>query len=166
MYSELEKQAKKEYLALAKARYKDIVGESEEPPEEEKTPITAAWLALLLGGYDAVTKYVFTHEVDRKRARMAEAVIASKGKGMPELLRARDLWTKQVTQYSITVEDEAVVEAYRTLGVEKVQWIAKIDGRECEVCRERHKRVYKLDAVPAKPHYNCRCYIIPVESDL
>lgn len=160
MYSELEQQAKTEYLKLAKSRYRDFVD------EEEETPITAAWIAGLLSSYDAVTKYVFTHEVERKRARMAEAVIASEGNASPELLRARNLWTKQVGQYAITVEDSAVIEAYKALGVEKVRWIANIDGRECEICRRRHKKVYRLNAVPAKPHYNCRCYIIPVESDL
>ena len=155
MYAELEKQTKKAYLSLARKRYQDFV----DNPKDRT--INAEWIAVLLKGYDAVTKYVFDHEVDRKQARLAEAIIASHAP-LQELLTARNLWIRQVKQYSINVEDASVLAAYKALGVKKVRWNAKIDGRECKICRERNGKVYPLAKVPAKPHYNCRCYLTPV----
>lgn len=155
MYAGLEKQAEKEYLDLARKRYQDYVQDS-----KDRT-INSAWVSEKLSEYDPVTKYVFAHEVDRKRARMAEAIIAGV-MAMQELLRARNLWLRQVKQYSINIEDAAVLEAFEVLGVKKVRWITNIDGHECKTCRERNGKVYPLAKVPPKPHYNCRCYFTPV----
>lgn len=156
MYDELEKQAEKSYLDLARKRYQDFVKNN-----KDRT-ISTKWVDEQLSAYNPVTLYVFRHEVDRKQARMAEAVIAGV-KAMQELLRARNLWIKQVKQYSIDIEDAAVLDAYETLGYKKVRWNAVVDGRECRTCRDRDGKVYPLAKVPAKPHYNCRCYFTPVE---
>ena len=154
MYSELEEQAVQAFLELAKRRYKDFVKEDGE--------IDMAWVLALLAAYDPVTKYVFEHEVERKRARMAEAVIASENK-THELLLARNLWMRQVKQYCITLEDAAVLAAYAALGIKEVQWVAEKDDRVCKICKARDGKVYPLAAVPTKPHYNCRCYLLPVK---
>lgn len=158
MYKELEKQAEKAFLELAREKYQDIV------ENEKDRTINSAWITALLFAYNAVTKYVFKHEVERKQARLAEAVIASDSK-MQELITARNLWVRQVKQYTIDIEDAAMLAGYKTLGVKKVRWVAEIDGRECSICRQRNGKVYPLTKVPAKPHYNCRCYVVPVDKE-
>jgi SPP1 gp7 family putative phage head morphogenesis protein len=79
------------------------------------------------------------------------------------LQRAANLWWTQTSQYGITVVDKAMLQAYEDMGVKRVRWNARIDGRECKVCRERHKKIYKISEVPEKTHYRCRCYFEPVE---
>lgn len=158
MYKELDEQAREAFLKLARERYKDFVKQN-----PNKT-ITAAWIATLLASYDAVTKYVYEHEVDRKRARMAEAVIASDNK-LHEMLKARNLWINQVKQYTITVEDSAVIEAYKALGVERVKWNTERDAKVCSECMARSGKVYRIGNIPPKPHPNCRCYLTPVNKE-
>ena len=157
MYKELDAQAREAFLDLAKKRYRDYV-------KDGKQPITAAWLATLLASYDAVMKYIWDHEVDRKRARMAEAVIASDNK-LRELLTARNLWINQARQFTILVVDAAVIQAYETLGDKEVRWNTETDGRECSECKARNGKVYRIGKIPPKPHPNCRCYLTPVNKE-
>lgn len=153
MYKELDTQARDAFLDLAKKRYRDYV-------KGGKQPITAAWIATMLASYDAVMKYIWDHEVDRKRSRMAEAVIASSAP-LKELLTARNLWINQTRQFIILVEDAAVLEAYGALGVKKVRWNTEQDGRVCSECKARNGKVYRIGNIPPKPHPNCRCYLTP-----
>lgn len=157
MYKELDAQARDAFLDLAKKRYRDIV-------KGGKQPITAAWIATMLGSYNAVMKYMWDHEVDRKRSRMAEAVIAS-STPLRELLSARNLWIRQAQQFTILVEDAAILDAYEALGVKKVQWNTEQDGRVCSECKSRNGKVYRIGNIPPKPHPNCRCYLTPVNKE-
>ena len=153
LYSELDAANRAEFLRLARARYKDITGEDE---------ISKKWLLALLLAYNPVTEYVYENEVQRKRERFAESLIASPNK-LIMIKRAATLWQRQTDQYLILVEDAAVLEAYKKLGVKRVRWVTQHDDRRCKECADRSGRIYDIDKVPSKPHRYCRCYLEPVE---
>lgn len=151
LYRELDKMNEDEFLKIANEYYKEI------NPEKE---LNRDWLLAILLGYDAVTKYVYKHEVDRKRSRFAESIIASTTKSK-EFITAMNLWWRQTEQYGITVTDEAVIQGYRDIGVKKLIWNTEKDDRVCPICRERNGKEYSIDNLPTKPHYGCRCYFTP-----
>lgn len=156
MYDKLEAMNEAEFLKLAKARYKDITG------EDAGGTISAAWLLLLLSRYDPTTEYVYLNEVERKQERFAESVISSANK-LAAIQKAARLWLNQTEQYTIMVEDAAVLEAYKRIGVKRVRWYTQIDERRCPECKSMHGNVYDIDNVPPKPHHRCRCYLVPVK---
>ena len=125
-----------------------------------KTNIDREWLYLILGDYDPITKYVFLHEVERKRARLAESILASQNKSK-EVDTALCYWSAMVAQYAIEVTDAATKQAYIDDGVERIIWISMLDNRRCKECEKREGKVYDISNVPPKPHIGCRCYIVP-----
>ncbi len=158
LYHDLEEENEEAFLEVARARYEDITGK---PPSRN---ISAAWLLAFLAAYNPVTEYVYKHEVDRKRARFAEAVIASANK-LEAIKRAMMAWIKQTQQFGIMVEDHAVITAYKDMGVKRVRWITQVDERRCPECKARHKKVYPINKIPPKPHWGCRCYFIPEDEE-
>ena len=154
LYSWLEKVTKESYLMLANIVYADYVEEGEE--------LTEIWLSGILKAYNPVTRYVFDNEWERKRQLYVEGMIASTDKKLENKLSSARL-AKQAVQYTITVADEAQIEAYRHNGVKKVRWVSEKDNRVCDVCAGRDGHIYPIDAIPPKPHYNCRCRFEPVE---
>jgi len=155
MYDKLEEANEKAFLKLARDRYKDITG------KEADEKATLAWLLLFLLAYNPVTEFVYKNEVKRKQDRFAETMIASPNK-LLAIKRAMSLWLRQTEQFLVLVEDEAVLRAYKFLGIKRVQWFTQVDERRCPDCAARHGKIYKIDKVPPKPHRNCRCYVIPV----
>lgn len=147
MYERMDKKARAAFVRIAKDQYDDI---------------TIAEALFLLKEYDPVTKYVYEHEVERKRTRFAEAFIASKGNAS-EVKTALRLWSNMIRQYSIAVTDEALLLSYKRAGVEYVKWITEEDERRCAECAARHNKVYPIDRIPPKPHINCRCYFEPTK---
>lgn len=136
--------------------------------EEESSEIDAAWLMGVLLAYNFVTGYLYDREVERKRLRLNEQILTARefdDRQMfnDSLRRTANLWWTQTLQYGIDAVDEAVLQAYKDMGVDEVRWVAKIDKRTCKVCKERHNQIYKILEVPRKTHYNCRCYLVPVE---
>lgn len=158
LYHDLEEANEEAFLEVARARYKDITGK---PPGRK---ISAAWLLAFLAAYNPVTEFVYKHEVDRKRARLAEAVIASSNK-LEAIRRAMMLWIRQTQQFGIMVEDHAVITAYKDMGVKRVRWITQVDERRCPDCKARHRKVYSINNIPPKPHWGCRCYLIPEDAN-
>ena len=145
MYSGLDATAKKSFLRIARSIYKDA---------------DDAFIFLILDDYDPVVKYVYTHEVDRKRARFAEAFIASPNK-RAEIRTALRLWSAMIAQYTINVTDAATIQSYKDSGVTHVRWVSVEDKRRCDDCRKRDGVVYGIDKIPPKPHIGCRCYVVP-----
>ncbi len=143
-----------ELLELAREEYLEA-----QPAGDEKP--TKKWLLALLLAYDPVTKYVYQHEIDRKRARTAEAIIASSDKAL-EFRRGLRYWQNMTDWYAIDVTDMAVLKSYEDAGVKRVRWISLEDGRECSTCSERSGKVYPINQIPPKPHLNCRCMYEPV----
>lgn len=158
LYRDLEKENEEAFLEIARARYRDITGHA------PGKVITAAWLLAFLAAYNPVTEFVYTHEVERKQARFAESMIASRNK-LEAIRRAMSLWIRQTQQFGIMVEDHAVITAYKAIGVKRVRWITQIDERRCPDCAARHKNVYPINRIPPKPHWGCRCYFIPEDEE-
>ena len=154
LYAALVQDNQRAFLELARERYRETEPHGDEPPD-------LAWLLLLLGGYDAVTKYVYDHETDRKRDRTAEAVNSTAAKAT-EYRRGLSYWSQMTGQYADAVTDEATLKAYRDAGVKKVRWVTAGDGKVCATCRDRDGQVYPIENIPPKSHWRCRCYLVPV----
>jgi SPP1 gp7 family putative phage head morphogenesis protein len=157
------KAAEKAYSSAKKKAL--IVGYVE---EEDSKGVGGEWLLGVLLAYNLITGYLYDRETERKRLRLNEQILTAREFDDREmynvsLQRTANLWWTQTLQYGITVVDEATIQAYKDVGVEKVKWIAELDSRTCKVCRERDGKIYELSKVPAKTHYNCRCYLEPVE---
>lgn len=116
-------------------------------------------------GYDPVAKYVFARETERKAARLAEGLIADPNCAEAEIRKAKYLWGLQATHFAIRLSDLAQIRAYESRGISYVRWVTNVDGKECRTCRDRHGKIYPLQALPAKPHYNCRCTIRPAKKE-
>ena len=155
LYNELERLALESFVVLAQQVYEETV-------EYAATVIDEAWVVDILNRYDPVTKYVYISKIDRKRSRFAESVIASSTKSS-EVDVAMRLWSNMISQYAITITDEARKQAYVDNGVEKVVWVSVKDSKRCKECEKRHGKVYAIDEIPPKPHIGCRCYLLPYE---
>lgn len=154
LYEELDELSQVWLTNIAVRAYKDAGG-------EDDSFITRQWLTEnILEEYDKVTKYVYTNEVDRKRSRLVESLIASDNKSN-EIDRALKLWSSMISQYAITAVDVATLSAYKSLGEKEVVWKNIKDGKQCKVCMSRDGNVYRIDDVPPKPHIGCRCYLVP-----
>ena len=155
LYKQLDKLNREMYLKLAKEAYKAVKNADNRAPG-----INKKWLKAFLLGYDPITLYVYEHEVDRKRARMAESVISSEAK-MAVMITALNHWLRQTDQYAINVVDEATHQAYKDTDVEYGRWKTEQDAKVCSVCDELHDMVFKIDEAPEKQHYYCRCWLEP-----
>lgn len=122
----------------------------------------------ILNQYNEITGYLYYPEADRKRARLSEALIVAlmlldRTKYHDNLRKFANLWHTQTVQYEITVTDDTRTDVFKKNGIRKVKWNAEHDEKTCKVCRERDGHIYPIDKVPAKPHYNCRCWLTPVK---
>jgi SPP1 gp7 family putative phage head morphogenesis protein len=172
MFDRLLFENEKMYQAVADKAYSKAKTKAKEAgyKEEEEKALSGEWLLGVLLGYNFVTGYVYDREVERKRLRLNEQMLTAKEYDSREMFNdglrrtANLLWT-QTSQYGISVVDAATLQAYEDMGVEEVRWKARIDGRECKVCRERHNKIFKISEVPEKTHYRCRCYLEPVKTE-
>lgn len=114
-------------------------------------------LALLLA-YNPVTKYVFKNELERKRSRFAEGVIAS-DTPMEEVALAKRLLLGITAQFLDDVTFDSMVQAYKDNGTKEVRWVTAEDDKRCKECKSRHGLIYKIDKIPPKPHIHCRCWV-------
>lgn len=140
-------------VELCKKRYLEIA-------KDISDDITEDWILDMLEDYNATTLYQFTMEVERKKQRTAEAILASpeKNKAIDRALR---LWTRQTSQYALESVVSATIHEYKKRGVKKVKWIAVDDEKTCMECALRDDKIYDIDDIPPR-HYNCRCDLIPV----
>lgn len=154
LYDSLDDDNRAVFRDLAVAVYDETDPHGSEEPDVE-------WLVALLEEYDPVTKYVYEHEVLRKRDYTTEGIISSQEKEK-EFKRGLMYWSRMTAQYCITVTDEATMKAYEDADVTLVRWNTKRDGDVCKTCKEREGKVYPIDAVPKKDHWGCRCWLTPV----
>ena len=129
----------------------------------KKKKIDVAWVDEFFREYNPVTRYIFANEIDRKKSRLFEALIANELERLQSYKQAEKLIHTQVRQYSIDLEDAVVLTVFKVLGVKKVQWVAEDDHKTCGVCNELDGQVFDIEKVPPKQHYNCRCYLVPVK---
>ena len=121
----------------------------------------------ILAEYNPVTGYLYEAEADRKRARLAEALIAAVLVGLraeyhKELHKFANLWHTQTLQYGETMVDKARIDTFKANGIRRVRWETEDDEKVCEECKKRDGKIYPIDGIPTKPHYRCRCWVVPV----
>lgn len=165
LYHTSARRARKRYYEVAFEAYvlgMMLCGESTEKAHSAaEKAITNEWVDTVLEVPDAVTKYAFTPEVDRKLYRLAEALEVTEDREK-EITRAERDWSRQLGQYAIVFTDEALLQAYRDAGVKRVVWETEDDEKTCHGCIAYHGKDFPIDEVPPKPHYGCRCRILPV----
>lgn len=172
IYTELASVTEDTYVTLMGQVYDDMWvwlianGWAEEADKPSRSPFTRSSVRAILEQYDPVTKYVYKHEIERKQARCAESIISSANAAErgAQIDTAMRLFAKMAAQYAVELTDESMLQAYRDANVDQVIWVTVKDERRCKVCRDRDGRVYPVNAVPPKPHYNCRCYLLPYRS--
>ena len=168
MFERLLAENESVYLKVAKDAYKKGAKAAKEAGfSGEETKIDGSWVATLLAGYNLVTGYLYNKEAERKRLRLNEQILTAREFDNRPLLndsirRTANLWWTQTSQYGISAVDKAVITAFKDMGVERVQWVAAEDEKKCEVCGARDGKIYEILKIPEKPHYRCRCIIVPV----
>lgn len=176
VYKLLEQKNHQAYLELGYLVYIEAFKEAQpdmaesEISKKSKKAISEKWLDKLQSEYSPVTKYVYSREVERKRARFFEAIVADAEAKLrrdmeSDYRAAENAWIRQTRQAMIDTEDRAAITAYRDAGVRRVRWIAQRDDKVCEECERLDGLVFSIDAVPDKPHYNCRCSLEPVKDE-
>ena len=93
LYDQLRKDNQDVFLELAQERYQEAEPHGEEPPD-------LAWLLALLAAYNAVTKYQYSHEWERKRDRTAEAINSTTAK-VTEFRRGISYWAQMTEWYAL-----------------------------------------------------------------
>lgn len=165
VYTASAKRARKRYYEVGFEAYLLAMAMCEEDARKAhqmaEKAITEEWVKQILAETDFVTLYRFDSETERKAYRLAEALEATTDRAH-EIDKALKLWSQQLGQYAINVTDYAVIQAFMDAGVEEVMWIAEKDQRVCGDCYSLDKKVFKVDEIPAKPHFNCRCRLKPV----
>lgn len=165
VYDNAVRVAKRRYFSIAKRAFIAAmlaVGKTEKEAEElADESITVDYILEMLDEYDPVTLYQFMPEIDRKKQRLIEALIASHNKS-DEINKALRYLTLQLSQYADKSEIEATLKAYRKAGIKKVRWITQEDEKVCKTCAPRDGKVYAINRVPPRPHYRCRCELQPI----
>lgn len=180
MYETQASKAKKKYMELAFEAYLLGLMLTEKSISDRtarnmaKEAITEDWIDDLLTETDFVTLYRFNTETQRKAQRLVEALaLVADRENEKSLLgtleetrnalidQALKQWTKQLGQYAINVTDAAVIQAMDDAGVNWVQWVTERDQKVCTDCHQLDGRVFQIHEVPRKPHWKCRCKVIP-----
>ena len=164
MYDGFLKDNEAIYLKVAKDAYKRAT------TGKKKTEIDREWLLGVLAGYNLVTGYLYNTEAERKRLRLNEQILTAREFGNRQMFqgslrRSANLWWTQTSQYGISVVDEATIKGFKDMGVKRVRWVAADDEKTCEICGGRDNKIYKINKIPPKPHYGCRCYVVPIEEE-
>ena len=141
------------------ARLVKLVYDSKREEGEISSEDATSLVFTLMLAYNPVTKYVYKNEMERKRSRFAEGVIASENPS-EEVALAERLMIATNKQFAEDATFEAAVLAYKDDGVEKVRWVTAVDDRRCKECKSRHGNLYPIDSIPPKPHRYCRCYVV------
>ena len=122
----------------------------------------------ILSQYNEITEYLYYPEADRKRSRLSEALIValmldSREKYHYQLRKFAHLWHTQTKQYGDTIVDTFREKTFKENGIKYVKWQSEHDDKVCGTCEDMNGKIYKISDIPPKPHYNCRCWIEPIE---
>lgn len=169
MTDRLTKENRKAYKEMAKEATHEVALELDELNVLTPKTIypTNEYIDGLLGEYNPITDYLYYPEVERKRSRLYEAIMVAllmnnRTKYHDALRKFASLWHTQTTEYGITVIDKTRTKTMTINGIKKVRWVAEKDEKTCEVCKKRDGKVYEVGKIPPKPHYNCRCWVVPI----
>ena len=154
IYDEIYELVKQEATRLADKVYRDYNSETKFD--------ASGFVLLLLLAYNPVTKYIFENEMDRKRARFAESLIASETPS-EDLALAKRLVAAMNAQFLDDVTFDTMVKAFDDNGTTEVRWVTAPDDKRCKTCKDRHGKIYPIHSIPAKPHIHCRCWVEAVK---
>lgn len=165
VYRKSAEQARKRFFEVA---YEAFIlallmcGEdNREAQKEADKTITMKFVDDILEQTDFVTLYKFNSEMERKIARLVEALSASQNKSA-EIDRALRYWSQQLGQYAINMTDYAVIQAFVNAGIVMVQWDSMHDAKVCNECYALDGQIFRINELPRKPHWGCRCTYRPV----
>lgn len=166
LYTTVYKTVKQEFFNVAKEIEQEIYDEVIALGfDGDLRDIDEAWIEEFFNAYNPVTKYVFSNEIDRKKSRLFESLVASRLTKEQSYKTAENLLIRQIKQYAIDLEDAIAMVVYEDTGVKKLQWVAEDDYRTCDDCKELDGEIFDLDKAPDKLHHNCRCTLQPVISE-
>lgn len=158
--------AKRRYRQIAEDAYLEaliLAGMEREKAEKlAEESITDDWVLDMLEDYDALTLYSFVNEVERKKQRTAESILAAQDK-TAEVEKALRLWTLQVSQYADNSVLYATLDGYEKAGIKKVKWVSEKDEKVCKTCGKLDGKIFPVNKVPVTPHYHCRCILLQVK---
>jgi SPP1 gp7 family putative phage head morphogenesis protein len=155
---------RKEFLEIIDPIIQDVYAEAVDMGfDGDIRDLDEAWIEEFFEEYNPVTKYVFANEIERKKMRLFESLVADMPGKMQSYKIAEKLLTKQIQQYAIELEDAITKAVYTDIKVEYVMWNAEDDDKTCGVCNELDEQVFELKDAPPKQHYGCRCYLTPVK---
>ena len=143
---------------------------------EKNKIVPKKYVEKVLKDYNPVTDYLYYKETERKRLRLEEGMLTAreyrKRDSFREIIRrSMNLWYTQSKQYAEDMADNTVIEVWGRAGIKYIAWITEEDAKVCDVCdylgheKDRSIKIYPIDRVPPKPHYNCRCIKLPVKGD-
>ena len=168
VYQDLVKRAKYWYLLIAEDAYIEALIEAgydrEEAEDMAEDAITDDWVLDMLEEYDGVTLYRFDKETERKTERTVEALLATENRNQ-EIDKALRIFVKQLAQYADNAVVQATIEGYMDGGVEYVRWHTQEDDKVCQACNSLDDKVFKIEDIPDRPHWRCRCWLSPAKGD-
>lgn len=157
LYDQLLEETIEFYIALVRTEYAEETDTVLEMMEAE------AFVNNLLTTANPVTEYIFDNEFHRKADKLIEALLA-KYEDKDSIIDHHMKWLgRQMSQGALTVKDAILVKAYEDLGVKRVVWVTAEDEKVCEECRRLDGMSFGIKEIPSKPHFNCRCIVIPEE---
>lgn len=164
LYTKVFSAVRKEFLEIIDPIIQDVYAEALDMGfDGDIRDLDEAWIEEFFEEYNPVTKYVFSNEIERKKVRLFESVVANSADVMQSYKTAEKLLTKQIKQYAIELEDAITKVVYKDIGVQYVKWNAEDDAKTCGVCNELDDQIFELKDAPPKQHYGCRCYLTPVK---
>lgn len=128
---------------------------------QTKKLLGTKWVDGVLRTPSEVMKYAYDSETVRKRDRLLEALVATNG-SVAEIDKAMRYWTQMTGWFAVEVADQAVAQAREDIGVNEVMWCSEHDNKVCDHCWKLNGQVFDTDAIPPKPHPNCRCWTVDV----
>jgi len=154
--------AKKRYISIAYWSYVYAMMEAGLSEKDAKKAadedIVEDWIIEMLDEDNETTLYKFNTEIERKKARLVEALAVAHDK-VAEIDKALRYLTQMLAQYA----DEAVlvgtIHGYADAGVKKVVWVSQKDGKVCKECKDRDGNIYLVTEIPGLVHFRCRCQL-------
>ena len=123
----------------------------------------------LLEAYSGTLLYSFSTEMERKRERLFETMVAIDDMSDPEILSQQKKnirnWNTQVEEFGVDIERNIFLSELRDSGIRKVQWMTAEDERVCTDCSDLNGIIFDIDNVPRRPHIGCRCWLKGVSED-
>lgn len=123
----------------------------------------------LLETYSGALLYSFATEMERKRERLFETMVAIDNMSDPEILdqQRKNIrnWNTQVEEFGVDIERNIFLSELKNSGINKVQWMTAEDERVCVNCFDLNGSIFEIDNVPRRPHIGCRCWLKGVSDD-